>query len=214
MRTYQSQTKDKKRKMGKKTLYTILFAACAVVIATVITLSVTLGGKKAPIVDEIPNDPTPPSVDADTPPVNDPPAPRFALPLNNFSLGALASLKRVVFSSSMGYWRTHNGVDFSAEAGESVLSIADGTVTAVQHTVLEGTVITVDHGDGLVSYYKGLDSNIAVEVGQAVEKGTVLGSVAANMPYERDEGSHLHLEMKQSGKFVDPLEYIPDLGDK
>ena len=214
MRTYHSTTKDKKKKMGKKTLYTILLAACLVVIATVITLSVTLGGKKPPVIDDIPTDPLPPVIDTETPPVNEPEAPRFAAPLSNFSLGNLASLKRVVFSSSMGYWRTHNGVDFSADAGESVMSIANGTVTAVQHTVLEGTVITVDHGAGLFSYYKGLDSNIAVEVGQAVEKGTVLGSVAANMPYERDEGAHLHLEMKQDGKFVDPLNYIPDLGDK
>ena len=211
MRIYQSTTKDKKKKTNKKLLYTILLSACVVVIATVITLSVTLG-KKPPVADEVPTDP--PVIGTETPPVNEPEAPRCAVPLNNFSLGNLASLKRVVFSSSMGYWRTHNGVDFSAVAGESVMSIANGTVMAISHTVLEGTVISVDHGDGLISYYKGLDQSVAVEVGQAVEKGTVIGSVAANMPYERDEGAHLHLEMKQDGKFVDPLDYIPDLGDK
>ena len=211
MRTYQSGTKDKKKKLSKKALYAILMTASLVVIALIITLSLTLG-RKAPVIDS--PEPTPPVIDVDVPPVNEPEAPKFASPMNNYSLGNLASLKRLVYSSSMGYWRTHNGVDFAADAGEKVMSVAAGKVTAVQHTVLEATVITVDHGDGLFSYYKGLDADVAVEVGQEVALGDVLGSVAANMPYERDEGAHLHLEMKLGGKYVDPLNYIPELGDK
>ncbi len=210
MRTYQSGTKDKKKKLSKKALYAILMTASLVVIALIITLSLTLG-RRAPVIDT----PTPPpSIDVDVPPVTEPEAPKFASPMNNYSLGDLASLKKLVYSSSMGYWRTHNGVDFSADAGEKVLSIANGKVTAIQHTVLEATVVTVDHGDGLFSYYKGLAEDVAVEVGQELKLGDEIGSVAANMPFERDEGAHLHLEMKLDGKYVDPLNYIPDLGDK
>ncbi len=212
MRTYQSGTKDKKKKLSKKMLYAILMTASLVVIALIITLSLTLGGNRAPVIDA--PDPTPPNVDVDVPPVKDPEAPKFASPMSNYSLGKLSSLEKLVYSSSMGYWRTHNGVDFSADAGEKVMAIAAGKVTAIQHTVLEATVITVDHGDGLFSYYKGLDTDVAVEVGQEVALGDHLGNVAANMPYERDEGAHLHLEMKLGGKYVDPLNYIPELGDK
>lgn len=212
MRTYQSGTKEKKKKLSKKTLYVILMTASLVVIALIITLSLTLS-RRAPVADS-PEPTPPPVVDVDVPPVTEPEAPKFASPMNNYSLGKLSSLERLVYSSSMGYWRTHNGVDFSADAGEQVMAVAAGKVTAIQHTVLEATVITVDHGDGLFSYYKGLDTDVAVEVGQEVNLGDRLGNVAANMPYERDEGAHLHLEMKQDGKFVDPLNYIPELGDK
>ena len=211
MRTYQSGTKDKKKKMSKKTLYAVLMSASIVVIALVITLSLTLG-RRAPVIEA--PEPTPPSIDVDVPPAITPDEPKFVSPMSDFSLGRLASLERLVYSSSMGYWRTHNGVDFMAAEGTSVMSVAAGTVTGVQHTVLEATVITVDHGDGLISRYKGLNTDVAVEVGQSVEKGTVLGSVAANMPFERDDGAHLHLEMKYNDKYVDPLNYIPDLGDK
>jgi murein DD-endopeptidase MepM/ murein hydrolase activator NlpD len=210
MRTYQSGTKEKNvRKNNKKLIYSILLAVSLAAIATVITLSVVLGGPKPLPVLEEPD----PSQPVDT--VPDVTAPEFKAPLASFTVTAQASLTRLVYSSSMNYWKTHNGVDLAAEAGATVMSVSAGTVTSVQHTVLEGSVVAVTHGDGLVSYYKGLDSDVSVSVGDAVSAGTRLGTLSgAGMALEHDEGPHLHLEMKLNGKFVDPAVYLPELADK
>ncbi|MDR2202626.1 MAG: peptidoglycan DD-metalloendopeptidase family protein [Clostridiales bacterium] len=212
MRTYHNNSNDKKRRIDRKKLtYSLLLAFSVIAVAVIITLSLTLG-RPAPAI-ETPAPPPDPIVDVDVPPVEDP-KPAFVMPMENFTVGKPASLDRLVYSSSMKYWKTHNGIDFLAEAGTTVFAVSAGTVTAVQNTVLEAMVITIDHGNGLFSYYKGLNETVAVNVGDAVEAGAAIGTVAANMPLERDEGPHLHLEMKQDGKFVDPADYLPAFAEK
>jgi murein DD-endopeptidase MepM/ murein hydrolase activator NlpD len=211
MRIYQNNSKEKKtKKDNKKLTYTLLLAFSVVAVAVIITLSLTLGKPKAPIINAPDSGPT---IDVEVPPVADD-RPVYVLPMENFTVGKLPSLDKLVYSSSMNYWKTHNGIDLAADAGTEVRAVSAGTVTGVQDTVLEAMVITIDHGDGLFSYYKGLDSAAAVKVGDTVEAGTLIGTVAANMPLERDEGAHLHFEMKLNGKYVDPMNYLPELGGK
>lgn len=203
MRTYQNGTKEKK-KLSKKMVYIILLSLSIVAIATIITLSLTLGNKPP-----VNNDPTIPSG-------NDPVVPKvvYTVPMDSFTVGMPASLTQVVYMSSMNNWRTHNGIDLIAEKGTAVYSISDGTVTGIKHTTLESSVITIEHTGGVVSYYKGLAKDVAVKVGDTVKGGDLIGNVAESMPLERDVGAHLHLEIKKDGKLVDPINYLPELADK
>ncbi len=203
MRTYQNSTKEKK-KMTRKTAYIIALALSIVAIATIITLSLTLGGKVP--TDNKPGDPV------DNDPV--PPVPVFTVPVDSFSLGMKAELTRIVYMSTMRNWSTHNGLDFLADAGSKVYAVTDGTVKSVVNTSLESTVIEIEHAGGLISYYKGLAEEVQVKVGDAVKSGDHIGAVAEVMSLERDYGSHLHLEMTLKGKLVDPMTYLPELGDK
>ncbi|MCL2061020.1 MAG: M23 family metallopeptidase [Firmicutes bacterium] len=208
MRTYQSQAKDKKgRKSKRAILYSIVLTATLVAVALVITLSLTLGKDEVPL-HTPPDDGTQIEV-----PV---PGPSFVLPMaaDDFSLGRTAVLDRLVYNSSMNQWRTHNGMDFLAEEGASVVAISDGTVVSVQHTQLDAGVVVIRHAGGLESTYKGLAADIRVEEGDTIEAGDSIGTVASVLPRRRSEGSHLYLETRLNGKLVNPLTYLPEIGDK
>ena len=73
-------------------------------------------------------------------------------------------------------------------------------------TTLEGTVITINHDNGITSVYKSLGS-ASVEAGARVAKGDAIG-VAGTMLTEIGDGVHVHLEMRSAGALVDPLEYV------
>ena len=109
----------------------------------------------------------------------------------------------------MGDWRTHGGIDISAQEGLKVLCVSDGQVREVFRDDLMGTTVVVEHPEGLVSVYSNLTDDVAVEAGQDVDTGTVLGTVGATAIAEAGQSAHLHLEMIRNGEPVDPTEYLP-----
>lgn len=118
------------------------------------------------------------------------------------------SMQVLAYDATMGDWRAHQGVDIAAPAGEQVLAAARGVVIDVVQDDLMGTTVYVDHGGGLASSYSNLAAVPAVEVGDTVNAGDVLGSVGASAIAESALPSHLHFAMSQDGAPVDPLEYL------
>ena len=114
----------------------------------------------------------------------------------------------LVYDRTMGDWRTHNGADFSAAAGETVSAVADGVVAKIEADDFYGTTVVISHGGGLESYYFGLAAQPTVKEGDSVAAGDVIGSVGSGSHFESLEPVHLHLEMKSDGKYVDPLKYL------
>ncbi len=115
-----------------------------------------------------------------------------------YSNGAL------VKSETLGDWRTHNGVDISAEQGAAVKAAAKGKVTAVRSDSLWGYVVEITHSNGVVLRYCGLAKQLSVKEGDSVKLGQVIGLVGY-IPAESLMPSHLHFECKQNGKFIDPM---------
>ena len=130
-------------------------------------------------------------------------APRFTLPVNG-GIAADYSMGVPVFSDTMGDYRTHNGVDLRAEPGAEVRAIGDGTVISVTDDRLYGNVVTVDHGNGVVSTLCGLADEDLIRSGAAVDASTVIGRVG-EIPAEAKEESHVHLEIRENGTLTDPL---------
>ena len=85
-----------------------------------------------------------------------------------------------------------------------------GTVTRVYDDGLMGTTVVVDHGNGLVTTYCGLAAPAAVEEGQAVAQGGILGAVGDTAIAEGGMPSHLHLEAVLDDQQVDPLDFLPE----
>lgn len=110
----------------------------------------------------------------------------------------------LLFQPTLGDWRTHNGTDFAAEPGENVLALTDGTVQEVFSDGLYGTCVTVQHGNDLVTTYRGLDE-AQVTAGQTITAGAALGTCAKEMDAEAALGTHIHLEAVQSGAPIDVL---------
>ena len=118
------------------------------------------------------------------------------------------SLEVLSRDPTMGDWRTHSGLDIAALEGVNVLSISAGTVEQVYEDALMGTTIVVDHGGGLQSWYSNLAPETAVQVGDSVDIGGVLGTVGGSAIAESGESPHVHLETVLNGQPVDPRDYL------
>lgn len=129
-------------------------------------------------------------------------------PLSDFSILNPFSDGELVKSETTGTWQTHNGVDLSCETGSEVFAIDTGTVTEISNDALWGYTVTIDHDNGLVSRYCGLDGSVEVREGDTVQSGQKIG-VTGNVPdIESALEPHLHLEVRKSGEYVDPTAYF------
>ena len=115
----------------------------------------------------------------------------------------------LVYSKTMLDWRTHAAIDIAASLGTKVMPCARGTVSEIYEDALMGTVVVIDHGDGLESIYANLAAEPCVKVGDWVEMSTVIGAVGDTAIGETGQPYHLHFAMKQDGKTVDPANYLP-----
>ena len=118
------------------------------------------------------------------------------------------SVETLSLDPTLGDWRTHSGLDIAAAQGVQVLSMSAGTVARIYDDGLMGTTVVVDHGGGLESWYCNLAAESAVQEGDKVEIGTVLGTVGNTALAEVGVDSHLHVETILNGQPVDPMEYL------
>ena len=97
--------------------------------------------------------------------------------------------------------RPHFGVDLAAPKGTPILAPADGIVSlASEEMYFEGSLIMIDHGQGLISYYLH-NETVDVEVGQRVTQGQQIGTVGSR---GRSTGPHLCWRLKWRGRNLDP----------
>lgn len=104
----------------------------------------------------------------------------------------------------------HLGLDVAAPPGTPVLAPADGTVRLAHGPfLLEGNLVMLDHGHGLVSAFLHL-SRIDVREGQHVARGTPLGRVGMT---GRATGPHLHWALSWRETKLDPGLFVPTGGN-
>ena len=111
------------------------------------------------------------------------------------------------FGESLTKYGFHQGIDIDGDTGDSVRAARAGTVVVAGSGWDEcgGKQVHVDHGSGIVSWYRHL-SRIDVGVGSRIEGGTIIGAVGET---GCAIGSHLHFGISDHGTFVDPLGYLP-----
>ncbi len=113
------------------------------------------------------------------------------------------------YDQTMGDWRVHDGVDIAADLGTQVRAPAGGTVSDFYTDDLMGTTVVILHADGVMSTCSNLAAPVAVEIGDTVLTGDIIGTVGRTAIAESEEASHIHLSMTKDGVSVDPLEYLP-----
>lgn len=112
---------------------------------------------------------------------------------------------RGMVSSEFDANKKHYGIDIAASPNESVLATLDGTVILATYTADTGYVIQVQHGQNLVSVYKHCGS-LLKKVGDAVKAGEAIALVGNSG--EKTTGPHLHFEIWNRGRALDPSKYI------
>jgi peptidoglycan hydrolase-like protein with peptidoglycan-binding domain len=96
----------------------------------------------------------------------------------------------------------HPGIDYPAPSGTSVRAAGRGTVVfAGWDSGGYGKLVVVAHPRGVRSMYAHL-SRIAVNAGQSVIAGSLVGAVGAT---GFATGPHLHFELRLGGAAIDPL---------
>lgn len=116
------------------------------------------------------------------------------------------SMDVLIHSETMGDYRTHSGIDLSAEISSPVFAYTDGVVTSITKDAFMGTTIELEHEYGLKSYYMNLSSEIPehIIVGANVKAGDVIGAVGSSAIVEIADEPHLHFELRVDGKLIDP----------
>ena len=112
----------------------------------------------------------------------------------------------LIYNETLGDWRTHNGADLAAAAGDEVKSVMAGTVSKAEEDGNWGGVVEVDCG-GIVLRYAGLQLPVQVAAGDTLQAGQTLG-LLGEVPCESAGGSHLHFEVLADGQYVDPAPYL------
>ncbi|HOB88621.1 MAG TPA: M23 family metallopeptidase [Bacillota bacterium] len=103
-----------------------------------------------------------------------------------------------------GRSQLHQGVDLAAPKGTGIVATADGVVKFAGSRSGYGLTVIIDHGYGFQTLY-GHCSKLAVRVGQQVKRGQVIAYVGSSGV---STGSHLHYEVRVSGKPVNPWPYM------
>ncbi|WP_235893627.1 M23 family metallopeptidase [Cognatilysobacter lacus] len=98
----------------------------------------------------------------------------------------------------------HKGIDFSAHTGDPVLAVADGVVSFVGERSGYGNVVEIDHGNGYVTRYAH-NSQLERRQGELVRAGQEIAKAGST---GRSTGAHVHLEVWQDGRVIDPRPFL------
>jgi murein DD-endopeptidase MepM/ murein hydrolase activator NlpD len=98
----------------------------------------------------------------------------------------------------------HRGMDIASPEGTPILASAEGIVSYSGWNSGGGNVVVIEHGHGFSTYYAHNSSN-AVETGQLVKRGDIIGYVGST---GNTTGSHLHYEIWREDRPVNPRKYI------
>lgn len=113
-------------------------------------------------------------------------------------------VERAWEAPSSDYSAGHRGLDVSAALGSTASAVDDGTV-AFAGAVGGRTVVTIDHGDGLVSTLDSVTPLVAA--GDEVVQGAAVGRVSVG--HCPASAPCLHLGARVDGRYVDPMAYLP-----
>ncbi len=127
-------------------------------------------------------------------------------PINNKKIMAEYS-EAPVYNETLGDFRAHPGIDYEADVDDKVRAMGSGVVKDIYYDDMWGNVVVVEHSDSVESYYCGLAQTALVQMGEVVSAGDFLGTVYA-IPCETAEESHVHIAVKENGKWVNPQKFM------
>ncbi len=99
----------------------------------------------------------------------------------------------------------HFAVDIVMARNSPIKAVADGTVIFAEWSSETGYVVIIKHNYGLLSVYKH-NASLLKEQGDTVKTGEVIATAGSTGEYST--GPHLHFELWNEGKPVDPTDYI------
>ncbi|KIL36661.1 hypothetical protein SD71_06555 [Cohnella kolymensis] len=102
----------------------------------------------------------------------------------------------------------HMAVDLARKDAKEfeVLAAMSGKVSVAEQNTVNGYEVQIEHPNGLVTIYQSL-KDLKVQVGDEVEQGDLIAT-AGESEFEPAEGIHVHFEVHNNGKSVNPATLI------
>lgn len=99
--------------------------------------------------------------------------------------------------------RPHLGVDYGAPIGTPIRAVGDGTISVAERRGGAGNMLSLRHNSVYMTHYKHLSRfGAGIRRGTRVRQGDIIGYVGNT---GLSTGPHLHFEMWENGRYVDPL---------
>ena len=128
---------------------------------------------------------------------------KWVMPVGG-NLGKDYSAGTLVKSATMGDWRVHDGIDIIAKKGTQIHAVNSPPPPQPHHPPPPPTPPPTHHPPPPPPTPPPPATPPKLNVGDVVEKGAVLGSLAT-VPCEQKDESHLHFEVKVAGEVQDPI---------
>ena len=132
---------------------------------------------------------------------------KYIMPIDGEILKEYAT-EKLVYSETLGMWKTHPGIDIKAKLNDKVKSASDGRVQEVKKDSFYGNVVRITDSAGYTFVYSNLDSDIQVKQGDDIKQGNIIGTVGVSATGELADETHLHFEVIKDELQVNPLDLI------
>jgi len=120
------------------------------------------------------------------------------------------SMDHTIYFATLMQYKVNPAIIISAEVGTEVKAAADGVVTGIDANNPEtGYTITMSIGDGYSVVYGQLNGeSVALKVGDKVEAGDTIGTIAKPSKYYSVEGSNLYFQVMENDQTVNPMSLL------
>lgn len=131
----------------------------------------------------------------------------FRSPLDgNFLISSGYGRRKDPFGKQGGHH--HNGYDYAVKIGTPVFATREGIIVKTGYTKIYGNHVIIKHANGYESLYGHL-STILLEKGNKVRRDS---KIALSGNSGASTGPHLHFEVRQFGKAINPATLLKKLG--
>ena len=117
------------------------------------------------------------------------------------------SMDKTVYFSTLDQYKYNPAIIIEGSVDQSVLSAASGKVISIENVDETGTTITMDIGSGYQVIY-GQIKEPAVQQGDYVQAGALIGYVAEPTRFYSKEGSNLYFQVLKDGESINPKELL------
>ncbi|MBE5961045.1 MAG: hypothetical protein E7256_06600 [Lachnospiraceae bacterium] len=114
-----------------------------------------------------------------------------------------------IYHPTLMQFKTNPAILIQGAQGEEVVAAARGIITNIEENVQTGLTVTMAIGNNYHLVYGQL-ADTGLKVGDLIERGQVLGTLAKVTKYYTVEGEHLYFQVFEGEKTVNPMLLIKD----